>query len=542
MSPSFLAFFLAWAERQRWKVPDIHVRACHWLEHRGQLAVMRCFRGFAKSTILDVHDAWLLKYQPALRILVQSEADDTAYKTSREVQHILRAHPWTRDVLPPGKLSVESWWQPAAMANDPRNPSMHARGVMSNVTSARADEIQNDDVEVPRNIQSPEARERLRYRLGEQVHIATPGARRLFVGTPHTHDSIYDEIEALGADCLTIRMFDREHRIDLAQGRRYALPFVPEFVFAGIGRPARLLLPDVDYLLVKGDIEFRTPPMQLVDLYAGCAWPERFDRKELLKRRRETRTINEWDSQYQLHSKPVHEIRLDPDRLVPYDAELVLERANRELRLMLGNTRIQSSRAYWDPSKGKLGSDASAFALVLDDAVGNSYWHCAERVTGELAEFSDGPNTRIIGGQVLDIVRIVQRFHIPSIYVESNGLGAFIKPILLRALAQEEVACGVVEEQVKGDKNARILAAVEPPLSSGVLWAHVRVLNGPSWDEMKDWNPATKSQPDDDLDALGGALSKTPVRIGRRNDMTVQGTPAETWRPRAGTPEVTYAR
>ena len=54
---SFLAFFLMWAERMNWDVPDCHYRACHWLEHRGNLAVLRCFRGFGKSTILGVYNA-----------------------------------------------------------------------------------------------------------------------------------------------------------------------------------------------------------------------------------------------------------------------------------------------------------------------------------------------------------------------------------------------------------------------------------------------------------------------------------------------------
>ncbi len=537
---TFLAFYLAWAERQHWVVPDIHTDVCAWLEKRGDLAVLRCFRGFGKSTILGVYNAWLYHERPLIRVLHQSEADDTAYKTSRDTQHILRSHPFTPGFLSDAKVSVESWWLRGAMYHDPRNPSMHARGVMSNVTSARADEIQNDDVEVPRNIQSPEARERLRYRLGEQVHIAVPGSRRLFVGTPHTHDSIYDEIAGLGADCLSIRMFDREHRVDNATGRAVRVPFVPRYVFAGIGKPAQLLEAGRDYLLTTDGVEFASPPAQLVDFYSGCAWPERFDRAELLKRRRETRTINEWDSQYQLHSKPVHEIRLDPARLIPYDAELVLEHANKTLRMMLGKVQVVSSRAYWDPSKGRTGSDTSALALILDDIHGNQYWHAAEGLEGELAEFADQRNALIVGGQVLQLVRLVQRFHIPAVYVETNGLGAFIAPILTRALRQEQVTCGVIEIAVRGNKNERVLAAIEPPLSSGVLWAHSRVLEGPAWDEMKDWNPAIADQADDYTDALAGALHQAPVRIARGLSEIPSAPRREDWRPRSGTPEVAF--
>src|SRR3546814_9152067 len=43
---------------------------------------------------------------------------------------------------------------------------------------------------------------------------------------------------------------------------------------------------------------------------AGCAWPERFDLTEIQKRRKETRTLNAWDSQYGLEAKPLTEVRL----------------------------------------------------------------------------------------------------------------------------------------------------------------------------------------------------------------------------------------
>ena len=131
-----------------------------------------------------------------------------------------------------------------------------------------------------------------------------------------------------------------------------------------------------------------------------------------------------------------------------------------------------------------------------------------------------------------------------TVTVETNGLGAFIAPVLRRCLRQEQIVCGVVEKQVSqadGIKTARILAAIEPPLSSNVLWAHTRVLDGPAWDQMKDWKPAATSQPDDDLDALAGALLQAPVRIGRNFEIP-KGRSAQDWRPRTGTPELTFER
>jgi hypothetical protein len=85
--------------------------------------------------------------RPSVPILHQSESDPTAYKTSRDTQNVLRNHPLTKGMLPDGLGTVEQWWVNGAL--DMRNGSMYAKGILSNVTSARANECQNDDVEVP---------------------------------------------------------------------------------------------------------------------------------------------------------------------------------------------------------------------------------------------------------------------------------------------------------------------------------------------------------------------------------------------------------
>lgn len=529
---SFVAFYLLWAKRHRWTVPDIHIRACHWLEHRGPLAVLRGFRGFGKSTILDTYDAWRYQQDPQYRILLQSESDGTAYKNSRDIQNILRKHPLTHGLLPSRTGTVEQWWVEGA--SDPRNASMYARGILSNVTSARADEIQNDDVEVPRNIQTPEAREKLRYRLGEQTHILVPGGRRLFVGTPHTHDSIYDEMEALGADCLTIKMFEQEHRVEDSKVRAYDLPFIPAFVFLGIGQNAQLLEAGKDYLLDGRKLVFREQPKGLVDFYGPSAWPERFHREELLKRRRETRTINEWDSQYQLHSKPITEVRLNPERITAYEVEPRISVANRSAIMHLGNVQIVGMALRWDPSSGKLKSDVSSASLVMQDRMGRRYWHRVVALTGPVAEFAADGKT-ITGGQVMQLCGLVREFSAPVITIETNGIGGFAPAVLKACLKQQGLQCGVTEETATGNKNKRILEAFEPLITSGMLWAHTSVLEA-VWDQMQEWNPAVADQPDDHLDSGAGAITDTPERIKIVQIST--GTTTHDWRPSGGVHEV----
>lgn len=515
-------------------MPDIHWRAVHWLEHRADLAVLRCFRGFGKSTVLAVYNAWRYYADQTYRILHQGDQDRTAYKTARDTRSVLERHPLTRGIEIRGEVSF--WWVPGAA--DERNPSMQASGVLSNITSSRADEVQNDDVEVPANIGTPEAREKLRFRLGEQVHILVPGGRTLFVGTPHTHDSIYDEQEAMGADCLTIRMFEREHRIEMATGTRYAVPFEPEIVFAGIGKPAKALKRGRDWTMEGRAVVFKKAPNAVVDFYSGCAWPERFTHDELIKRRRATRTLNAWDSQYQLHSKPITDTRLDPDRLTPYDCEPVIRRANGVATMTLGSAQIVGAVLRWDPASGKLTSDVSAVCVMFQDDTGRRYLHRVERLLGDLAVYDDDGKT-IIGGQVMGLCDLVEQFTLPKITIETNGIGKFSPAVVKAALKQRGlVGVGVGEVDAVQNKNRRILESLEPLLLSGdQLWAHVSVLDGPLPNQAREWNPAVREQPDDYLDVVAGAVTDTPERI-RSDGGIPPASGRDDWRPNAGVYEV----
>ncbi|AHI80290.1 hypothetical protein BTRA_3087 [Burkholderia thailandensis USAMRU Malaysia  len=179
----FLAFFLIWAKQQGWKVPLLHVRVCHWLETCDDpVRVLQVFRGAAKSTIYAVFKAWCLYCNPNLRSLIWSADGPLSKKLTRDVINVLRRHPLCAGILPT-KPGAQMFWVNGA--NDPRNASMTAVGVDQNVTSARADSIDYDDVEVPKNIRTPEARENLRLKIQEATFILVPGGQETYIGTLH---------------------------------------------------------------------------------------------------------------------------------------------------------------------------------------------------------------------------------------------------------------------------------------------------------------------------------------------------------------------
>lgn len=518
----FAAFYLIHAESLNWIVPDFHLDVCDFLEDYGPLGLLMMPRGHGKSTILDIYNAWKLYCNPDHLILHQGATDPDAYKVSRGTEQVLERHPLCQIFgIKKARGETQKWW--VTGSTDVRHGSIHARGILSNVTGARAHEIQNDDVEVPSNIGTPEARTKLRYRLGEQTHILIPGGQELYVGTPHTHDSLYTDIMLNPeSKCLIFKMFEKEKRFENAI--ECIVDFLPKYIFSGIGRTANLLVEDKDYKVEKKGLSFKITFEEshyLIDCYSEALWPERFTAKEMQKRRRKCRQINEWDSQYQLHAKPIADVRLNPDKMIPYDCEPVLRRANGRMIMMLGERQIVGVTMRWDPSSGKLKSDISSVALVLHDDFGVKYWHRSIALTGEVIVTNQ--SGEITGGQVWQLCDLIEEFNVPKVTIETNGIGNFAPASLKSCLKKRGIQCGVSGLPSVGQKNKRILDALEGPLLSGLLWVHTSVIDTPEEGEnssrqyknMRMFNPAVTEQPDDDLDSLAAAVTDQPERVGK---------------------------
>lgn len=463
---SFPAFFYIWADFKEWEVPIMHVDMCKWLERRGRIGVLEVFRGAAKSTIVALYMAWKLRADPTYRFLVQSADDLTSSKMSADAQHVITMHPLCENMK--GRL-----WQTIRFSvkgnPDHRNASVTAQGIMGNVTSSRADEVIFDDVEVPKNVMTPTLRETLRRRISDSTHILVPGGSKLYIGTPHTHDSLYEEEIKAGADALVIPLFND-----------------------------------------KGE----------------CVWPTYFTEEEIAFRRKECKTENEWDSQYMLKARPLHEIRLDPDKIVPYVDMPVIRKANGQVALYIGGDRMIGCSTYWDVALGKVDSDDSVFSAMFTNSKGHLFWQIAIALMGD------------VDAQCEQICDEVEKYSIPGICIETNGPGGFVPAILRKHLKKRRLRCGVTEIHVKTNKSKRILDAYDTPLSGGFLHAHQSVLDSKLPDQMRDWIPLNTNQEDDYIDSGAGAIHNTPVRIGK---VVIEAKVLEfkDWRPGQGSHEVT---
>lgn len=528
----FAPFFLVWAHHLGWIVPAFHIRVCDFLENfylNGRLALLMLPRGHSKSSILDVFNAWVIYNNPKEWILHQGTTDPDAFKCSNGTKHVLKSHPLciANALVEVVRGETERWWVQGS--DDPRYGTMYSKGILSGVTGHRATLIENDDVETPKTTGTQDAREKLKYRLTEQTHIAVPNAKKLYVGTPHSHDSLYEHVKELGADCLILKMFEHEARFE--QAKTILVGFEPIHVFSGIGKHARYLEKDKDYTVEPKEncfeISFKdTYP--LIDVYSQGLWEERFTPGEMAERRKECLTLNEWDSQYQMHAKPVGNVRLDPEKMLAYDCEPHFRTANKVTTMMLGNVKIVSASLHWDPSSGKLKSDKSSSALTFQDENGMYYWHRVKHLTGEVIEHDAHGN--IIGGQVMQLCDLIEQYHLRGVSVEVNGIGGFAPASLRGALKKRGLVCAVVEQHSSENKNKRILDAIEAPLISGALWVHLSVVEDDMGDEtetsknMRLFNPETTNNVDDDIDSLAQSIKGHATRVGKKQEFNTKTT------------------
>ena len=455
MKVTLTEFVWVWNETQHLKTPRHHRRMCRFLMRlmagETRQALMMAFRDSGKSTIVGLFCAWVLLCRPETRILILSADWELAKKMVRNIKRIIERHPLTQGMKPAEKDQWASDRFTVRRRAELRDPSVLARGLGANITGSRADIIVCDDVEVPNTCDTPQKRADLRQRLSELAFVLVPGGLQLFVGTPHAYDTIYNT--------------------------------APGGYLEGF---QRLFLP-----LLTDD--------------GQSAWPERFSLAKIDEIRRRSGP-RKFASQMMLAPVPCVENRLDPDRLTFYDTEIVYHETNSSASLSIGDVQMVSASAWWDPSFGKPDKgDASVLACVFTDKEGRAWLHAVEYLKvpagAESAAF-----------QCQAAAAFVQKYHLPSLALETNGIGKFLPELLRRTFRLQRLSAAVLPRHSTQPKAERILEAFDARLAAGALRVHKRVRATPFLTEMREWRPQGNGH-DDGLDAVAGCLLMEPVRL-----------------------------
>ena len=199
MITAFYDFMDVWNRYINMETPNHHRRMMDFLVdvwcgdvRRG---LLMAFRHSGKSTVVGIFAACVLYLRPETRILILSAESSLATRMVNHVRNILENHPLCVDMIPKNK---KEWASGRITINRPvgiREPSVVCQGIHGNITGSRADLIICDDVEVPNTCNTPQKRDALRERLRELDFILSPSGAMIYIGTPHTMDTIYRTTE-----------------------------------------------------------------------------------------------------------------------------------------------------------------------------------------------------------------------------------------------------------------------------------------------------------------------------------------------------------
>jgi len=254
-------------------------------------------------------------------------------------------------------------------------------------------------------------------------------------------------------------------------------------------------------------------------------WPDRFPDSNIEAIRRRTGK-NKFESQMMLQPVNISESRLDPDLMQLYEHELQYHEHNRMASLTLNDTKMMSASCWWDPSFGSPDKgDASVIAAVYSDDNGVYWLHALRYMTHDPKRLNEADEATQLCRQVVEFVK---EFYLPSVCLETNGVGKFLPGLLRRELEKEGVVCAVLEKHSRINKAERILSAFDVVLASRALNVHRNVWKTAFPTEMREWVPATSAK-DDALDAVAGCLLSEPVRLARNPIHRLDGKIMRKW-------------
>lgn len=153
-------------------------------------------RDFGKSNILAALVCWFLYKDPDDTIVVASATEKRAKDIVRQAKAMLKGCPLLAHMAP-GRddLDGELRFQVGnRKAKGTRDPSVAAYGLNAGMTGAHGNKVVCDDIEIPENSMTVEAREKIRERVRGFENICNIGGEILLVGTPQTLESIYYDL------------------------------------------------------------------------------------------------------------------------------------------------------------------------------------------------------------------------------------------------------------------------------------------------------------------------------------------------------------
>lgn len=201
LANDFRAFLVAvWAHLNLPRPTPVQLDIANYLQNGPLRRVIAAFRGVGKSWITSAYVLWRLRNDPSLKFLVVSASKDRADNFTTFTQRLIADMPLLQCLLPHDNQRCSKAAFDVGPSQADHAPSVTSKGITSQLSGARANEIISDDVEVPNNSLTQTQRDKLAEAVKEYEAILKPGGTITYLGTYQTELSLYTQLPPRGYD------------------------------------------------------------------------------------------------------------------------------------------------------------------------------------------------------------------------------------------------------------------------------------------------------------------------------------------------------
>lgn len=452
---NFLKFlWFVWTQLLLLPVPTrVQKDIARFLMNGPKRRFIQAFRGVGKTFLTAAYVVWRLWNNPDMKIMIVSAneafATEIASFIKQIIDHEVGDELWPELRARPGQRQSALIFDVGPAKAD-KSPSVKAVGITGQLTGSRADLVISDDVEVPKNSETETMREKLENKTKEYAAILKPGGEIIYLGTPQSEQSIYRMLPEKGYE---VRIWPARYptKDKLANYRGHLAP---------------MLQADID-----ADPSLCTPSGS--SMGGAVTDPDRFNDLDLIERETEYRaagfmlqymldtTLSDAE-RYPLKTKDLMVLDVDgkiaPARMVWGNApDVVLkdienvgfdgDRLHRPIFISGEYLPYTGSAMHIDPS-GR-GRDRTTYVVTkfLAGYIFVTAW----------GGFQDG-----YGPSTLAALAEIAKEHEVNIIVPEDNFGDGMFGKLLEPYVQARRPCLIEGIKAKGQKEARIIAALEP--------------------------------------------------------------------------------
>lgn len=190
--------YLVWKHLNLPQPTPIQYDIADYLQHGPRRMVIEAFRGVGKSYITSAFVVHQLLLDPECKVLVVSASKNRSDDFSTFTQRLINDMPVLNHLKPREEQRASKISFDVGPAGPSHSPSVKSVGITGQLSGSRADIIVADDIEIPNNSATQMMRDKLAEAVKEFDAVLKPDGRIIYLGTPQTEMSLYEELPNRG--------------------------------------------------------------------------------------------------------------------------------------------------------------------------------------------------------------------------------------------------------------------------------------------------------------------------------------------------------